>query len=268
MTAGSRVSSTRALTYTAYGPIESLVVSDVEPPRAGPGEVGVDVRRAALDPKDALFRKGRFAWLSGHRFPKRCGLDYAAAVPLVALTALQVLRDVARVTDGSRVWIHGASGGVGTVAIQIARLLGARVTTTSSAANAARCVALGAHEVLDYREDNTAAPHGRVDVVFDVFGNLGVGEIAGVFAGRGAFVSTVPSAARFALDVVSRWSRIRQRLVVVRARRADLDTVGAWLAAGTLRAVIDGTYPLAEAHEAFRRLESKRARGKLVIAVA
>ena len=157
---------------------------------------------------------------------------------------------------------------MGTVAIQIARLLGARVTTTSSAANAARCVALGADEALDYREDNTAALHGRVDVVFDVFGNLGVAEIAGVFAGRGAFVSTVPSAARFALDVVSRWSRIQRRLVVVRARRADLDTVGAWIAAGTLRAVIDGTYPLAEAHEAFRRLESKRARGKLVIAVA
>jgi NADPH:quinone reductase-like Zn-dependent oxidoreductase len=192
----------RALQYDAYGPVERLTLRDTPSPRPAAGPL-VRVTVAALNPKDALVRKGKFKVLSGRRFPKHCGVDFAgvveapygdlraddavfgalsewrfargtlaefvapraaemaripvgvaeadaAAVALVGLTALQALRDVARAGRGTSVLINGASGGVGTVAVQIARILGARVTTVSSAATAALCRSLGADETLDY----------------------------------------------------------------------------------------------------------------------
>jgi NADPH:quinone reductase-like Zn-dependent oxidoreductase len=311
----------RALTYAAYGPIENLRETDVEAPAARRGQLIVDVTRAALNPKDALFRKGKFALVSGRHFPKRCGLDYAgvvrvshsphfqvgdrvfgalqewtlrrgtlaeqvcvsdeeaahipsgvsdddaASIALCGLTALQALRDLAHVKPGTRVWVHGASGGVGTLAVQIAHALGAMVVTTSSDANLGLCTSLGAHEALDYTHDVTGQLAGRIDVVFDVFGNLRVDRVRGVFAARGVYISTVPSAQRAVLEVFTRRARIQQRLVVVKPRRADLTLLASWLAQGTLHAVIDRRFAWAEVHDAFRVLESKRARGKLVIEV-
>lgn len=309
----------RALTYAAYGPVENLVTREVPPPSARRGELVVEVHRAALNPKDALFRKGRFALLSGRTFPKRCGLDFAgivresrsphfsrgqrvfgaisewrflrgtlaeqvcvsdeeaaptpdgvshdeaAALGTAALTALQALRDFARVRRGTRVWIHGASGGVGTLAVQLARAMGAEVTTTSSAENLALCADLGAHRTLDYTKSPVEVLRGSIDVIFDVFGNLRPADVAPAFAGRGALVSTIPTPKRVALEALARVFPVRQRLIVVRSRRADLADLGARVASGSLRPVIDARFPLAQAHEAFRRLESKRARGKIVV---
>jgi hypothetical protein len=170
----------RALQYDAYGSVDRLTLRDVPSPRPVAGPL-VRVTVAALNPKDALFRKGKFKVLSGRRFPKYCGVDFAGvveapygdlragdavfgalsewryargtlaefvapratevariptgvaeadavAVALVGLTALQALRDVAHVGRGTSVLINGASGGVGTVAVQLARILGTRVT--------------------------------------------------------------------------------------------------------------------------------------------
>lgn len=311
----------KALTYSRYGAIENLTWTNVATPRPGRDQLLVSVRRAALNPKDALFRKGRFTVVSGRRFPKRIGLDFtgivlesrsgafsagdrvfgalnewtfargtlaeevcvsadeAAALPdgadddavaglgLTGLTALQALRDIGRLHAGARVWVHGASGGVGTAAIQIARILGATVTTTSSAANLGLCRDLGAALAVDYRDDFKAAID-PVDVIFDAFGNLTPSSVAGLFRGRGVFISTVPSAGRIARDVLTRPFPIPERLVVVKPRRADLETLAAWLSAGRLRVVHDARFPAARVHEAFRLLESKRARGKIVVEVA
>jgi len=314
----------RALQYDAYGGIERLVLRDVPVPSL-PGRgraVLVRVVRAALNPKDALFRKGRFRLISGRRFPKWCGLDFAgevtasnsprvrvgervfgaldewrfgrgtlaeyvvtsedelaplpdgvgfeegAAVALVGLTALQALRDVARMAPGAEVLINGASGGVGTVAIQIARLLGARVTSVSSAANLQLCAELGAEETLDHDRGDFLGQAGRFDCIFDVFGNLSFARARTALKARGTFVSTVPSLSRALRDVVSRWSARSERMVVVKANRKDLEQLAAWLARGELRAVIDARYGLEQAAEAFRRLESKRARGKVLIEIA
>jgi NADPH:quinone reductase-like Zn-dependent oxidoreductase len=311
----------KALTYSNYGPIENLTWTTQSSPPPGRGQMRVAVRRAALNPKDALVRKGRYAFLSGRRFPKRSGLDFtgvvldsrspafstgdrvygmlgewrflrgtlaeevlvsedeAAVVPggvsdddvaglgLTGSTALQALRDLGRVRPGSRVWIHGASGGVGTVAIQIARLLGGTVTTTSSAANRALCEELGATSAFDYREE-LGASLGELDVVFDVFGNLSRASVMPHFAGRGVLISTVPSGQRIAREVVSRISRIQERLVVVKPRRAELGTLAAWVGEGKLRVVVDSRFPPTGVHEAFRVLESKRARGKIIVEMA
>lgn len=200
------------------------------------------------------------------------GLDYpeAAAVPLAALTALQALRDVAQTRPGDRVLVNGGSGGVGTFAIQIARLLGAHVTAVSSAANRDLCLELGAHRHLDYRTEQAQEilhPTEGYDVFFDVFGNRPFEVARGALALRGRYVTTIPRARTAVQDVLTRLSRHPARLVVVRSRFADLDTLAHWVEAGTLRPVVDRVFSLAEGAEAHAYLETKRARGKVVLTV-
>src|SRR5690606_21407981 len=105
------------------------------------------------------------------RMPEALSFEEAAAIPLAAQTALQALKGIAHVRPGDRVVIHGASGGVGTFAVQIARELGAEVTATSSAKNRELCLSLGAHHHVDYREREPASLAGPYDCFFDVFGN-------------------------------------------------------------------------------------------------
>ena len=308
----------KAVVYDRYGPPEVLRIADVADPKPKAGGVLVRVTRAALNPKDALTRRGRFRQLSGRRFPKRIGMDFAgvvlesrsprfttgqrvfgfiaevrysrgtlaekvacrpnelAAIPddvsdeeaaasaLVGLTVLQAYRDKARLEPGQRVLVNGGSGGVGTFAIQIGRLLGAIVHTVSSETNRAFCTELGAHQTWSYPE------HGwkdepRFDVIFDVFGNLVFSDVKQHLAPHGRFVSTVPSPKRFLREVTSRFASQQERLIVVRPRTADFETIAEWLAAKKLRVVIDARCSLDELKPAFERLESKRTRGKIVI---
>ena len=308
----------RAVTYDAYGAIDRLELREVPEPTPRQHEIVVSVRCAALNPKDAIFRRGRFATISGRRFPKFCGLDFAgsvvasrspyfsvgqrvfgalnewrflrgtlaervcvrdreaallppgvaedagAASALTGLTALQALRDIGRVKPGARVLIHGASGGVGTAAIQIARTLGADVVTTSSARNLALCRQLGASQARDYA-DNPFASLPKIDVAFDAFGNVSRRDIATVLASGGVYISTIPTLTRLVRDRMTRWRRIQERLIVVSPCRTDLEMIGSWLQSGTLNSVIDSRHPLSNFRDAFRVLESKRARGKIVI---
>jgi NADPH:quinone reductase-like Zn-dependent oxidoreductase len=309
----------RALQYDAYGPVERLTLRDVPAPRPAAGPL-VRVTVAALNPKDALFRKGKFKVLSGRHFPKYCGVDFAgvveapygdlraghavfgalselrygrgtlaefvaprntevvripagvaeadaAAVALVGLTALQALRDLGRAGRGTSVLINGASGGVGTVAVQIARIFGARVTTVSSAATAALCRSLGAEETLDYTQLDEALGGARFDVAFDVFGNLRFARARAGLGRRGVFVSTVPTPRRLVRELVTRFSLQQERLVVVKPNPADLTQLGAWLVDGQLRAVIDSRFALCDYAAAFHKLESKHTHGKIVIDV-
>lgn len=314
--------ATRALVYDRYGGLDVLAWREVSAPAPGRGEVRIAVRAAALNPKDALVRRGKFRAISGRRFPKFVGVDLAgeveavgagvalevgarvwgaleelrylrgtvaghvvarahevaampaalgfeeaAAIPLAGLTALQALRDLGRVAPGDEVLIHGASGGVGTLAVQLARVAGARVTTTSSAANAAWLRALGAHLALDYRADRPWAGGGRYRMIFDAFGNLSFDEVRGALARDGTYVTTVPSrrilvdAARTALAAQ------RARLVVVRSRPADLDHLATLVMAGALRPVLDRIVPAEDAALGLAHLETKRARGKIVVRI-
>lgn len=197
------------------------------------------------------------------------GLDFvqAAALPLVGLTALQALRDDASTKPGDRVMIHGASGGVGTVAIQIAKALGAHVTASCSAANHALVRALGADEVIDYRDTPPHTLPARFDVFFDVFGNQPFTKSRAVLDPRGRHVSTVPRPVDFLWQARTFATYPRTRVVVVRPRRADLDRLARWVEEGKLRAVVDRVCSLDEIAEAERHVESKRARGKVVLRV-
>jgi NADPH:quinone reductase-like Zn-dependent oxidoreductase len=312
----------RVLEYDAYGGIDRLILRDAPEPAIERGGVRVRVVRAALNPKDAVVRGGKLRLMSGRRFPKRCGVDFAgkvvasesprfqpgdrvfgalhewkyargtlaeqalardeevaalppavsyeagAALALVGLTALQALRDLARVRPGARVLIHGASGGVGSAAIQIARLLGGRVTTRTSAASIDLCRELGAERALDRESPEPIAPDHSFDCVLDLFGNLGLPRARSLRAPGGSFVTTVPTARHIAMETLSRLSGRSERLVAVQPDRAGLDRLAAWLADGSLRAVVDSRFPMGDYAGAFRRLESKRTRGKIIVEVA
>jgi NADPH:quinone reductase-like Zn-dependent oxidoreductase len=202
------------------------------------------------------------------RKPEGLSFEEAAAVPLVGLTALQALRDEGGVKAGSRVLVHGASGGVGVHAIQIARELGAHVTTTSSARNREHCRHLGSHETLDYAVDGGLSVAGRYDCVFDVFGNLSFTLVRRALAPGGTYVTTVPGPAVVRDRVVSWASSKRARLVVVRSNRADLEVLVDYMNRHRLRPIVDRMFPLGEAAAAQRYIETKRARGKVVLRVA
>jgi NADPH:quinone reductase-like Zn-dependent oxidoreductase len=202
--------------------------------------------------------------------PQALSFEEGAALPLVSLTALQALRDVAKVRPGDAVCIHGASGGVGSAAVQIATALGAMVTTTSSDANRELCRLLGATEALDYAVDAPFSGSRKYRVVLDAFGNQSLDRVRRALTTDGVYVTTVPSL-RIVRDsartLLGGSRRPRARLVVVKPRREDLDAVAALVDAGQLRPVIDRVVPLDAAVEGMRHLETKRARGKIVVTI-
>jgi len=200
--------------------------------------------------------------------PKGMSFAEAAAVPLAAQTALQALRDAAGVGPGARVLINGASGGVGSFAVQIAKILGAHVTSTSSDANLALCRELGADVALDYARTDALSAREDFDAVFDVFGNRRLAQARAALRPKGTFVSTVIRSHVFAAVLKSALRAQRAKLVVVRSRRQDLLTLAHWIEEGRLRPVIDHAFDFGQMAEAMVRVGSKHARGKVVIRIS
>jgi NADPH:quinone reductase-like Zn-dependent oxidoreductase len=199
--------------------------------------------------------------------PSSVELRVAAAVPLASQTALQALRNVARVKPGQEVLINGASGGVGVFAIQIAKILGARVTAVCSHRNVDLVTDLGADRVIDYTQIELVDLDERFDVIFDVFGNYRFDKLKHLLTRRGTYIHTIPSA-RIFKDAARTFLRgKRAKLVIVKSRREQLDWIRQQIDAGSMRVVVDRSFPLDEAPEAHRYMETKRARGKVVLEV-
>ena len=200
--------------------------------------------------------------------PPGLTLGEAAGVPLAALTALQALRDRANLASGSRVLVNGASGGVGTFAVQVSRAMGARVTGVASGRNADLVRGLGADEVLDYNREDVTAVEARYDAVFDAANVLAFGKVRRVMRSNGVFVTVNPFIGRLTPGWLSRFrDGKRIKSILVRPDGEDLEQIGAWIGAGEVRPVVDRGYPLADAAAAHRHSESRRARGKLVLVV-
>lgn len=200
--------------------------------------------------------------------PEGMGDDEAAAVPLAALTALQALRDDASLQPGHRVLIIGASGGVGTYAVQIAKAMGAAVTAVCSSTNVGMVHGLGADHVIDYTTQPTFRPHDDTfEVILDAVGAESYAAAKDSLSVNGTYVSTTPSIRTLLGFMSNSFSRRKAVFAMVKPSGGDLDVISAWVRHGQLRSVIDSRYDLDDIAEAHRRSETKRARGKIVIRV-
>jgi NADPH:quinone reductase-like Zn-dependent oxidoreductase len=200
--------------------------------------------------------------------PKPAALSHveAGALPLVALTAWQALVDTAHVQPGQRVLVHAAAGGVGHVAVQIAKARGAYVIGTASAAKHDFVRGLGADEVIDYRTADFVKEARDIDVVLDPLGGADRLRSLETLRPGGVLVSILP----VDFDEVTERAAelgVRATAVLVEHDQAGMAAIAALVESGQLRAHVSGTYPLAEAAKAHAEGETGRVTGKLVLTV-
>jgi len=191
----------------------------------------------------------------------------AAAAATVGCTALQGLRDRGRLNSGQRVFVNGASGGVGSYAVQIAAALGAEVVGSASAAKASFVHSLGVEQVIDYRETPLSSLNETFDVFLDAAATSSFGEAKGLLNRGGAYVTLLPSASVFGAMVLSLFSSKRCGFVTVQSREADLEQLAAWIVSGELKTSVEETFPLSDIHTALSALDSGRVRGKLAVRI-
>jgi NADPH:quinone reductase-like Zn-dependent oxidoreductase len=208
------------------------------------------------------------------RKPAALSFEQAAAVAVSGLTALQGLRDAGRIKPGQKVLVIGASGGVGSYAVQIAKYFGAEVTGVCGTAKADLVRSIGADHVIDYTRADFADGQRHYDLILDIGGNSRLSRLRRALTPRGTLVIAGGEGARWTgvgrqLRALALSALIRQRLTmfVSRHRQADLDTLRLLTEGGQIVPVVDRTYPLAEAPLAIRRLDAGHARGKIVIIV-
>lgn len=200
------------------------------------------------------------------RKPHRLSHVEAAALPLVALTAWQALVDTGNVRPGQRVLVHAAAGGVGHVAVQIAKALGAEVIGTASAAKHDLVRALGADEVIDYNRTDFAAVVSGIDIVIDTIGGEYGPRSLRTLRPGGLLVS-LASPKEAALAGPARALGLRSTFMVVEADQAGMRRIAELVESGRLRAEIDTVLPLTQAAKAHELGERGRTTGKIVLSV-
>ena len=208
--------------------------------------------------------------------PADLAFEQAAVVPVSGLTAMQGLTDVGHVEAGQQVLIVGASGGVGTYAVQIAKALGAEVTGVCSTAKVELVRSLGADHVIDYSRDDFAGGAHRYDLVLDIGGNATLSRLRRALTPNGTLVIVGGEGGGRWIGGIDRQARalawspfLRQRLTsfIAKERGVDLERLTGLIDAGTVTPSIDQVYPLAEAADAMRHLEAGRARGKIALRI-
>ena len=259
------------------------------PKRAVPGSdvagvvaaIGTGVTE--LRPGDEVFgaRAGAFAeYVAGRERnfvvkPANLSFEQAAAIPIAAITALQALRDKGQVQAGQHVLILGAGGGVGTFAVQLAKAYGAEVTAATRTSNLDMVRSIGADEVIDYTRENATRSGRQYDLILDVGGYESIRDLSRTVAPGGTVVLVGAGNANslaivlqlLAVALRSRLRGQRMQSFLASVTRADLLVLGELVAAGKIAPVIDRTYPLREAAEAVRYVETGQVRGKVVITV-
>ena len=244
--------------------------------------VGSDV--TGFRPGDEVFGigKGTFAEYArapqAKLAPKPANLSFgqAAVVAISGVTALQGVRDRGRVQPGQRVLIIGASGGVGTYAVQLARVFGAEVTAVCSTTKVDLVRSLGADHVIDYTQDDFAQGGQRHDVILDIGGNASLSRLRRALVPKGTLVITGGEKGGRWLGgndrqlralLLSRFVGQRLTTFVSSENRADMVVLKELIEAGRITPVVDRSFPLREVPEAIRYLEQGQARGKVVISV-
>jgi NADPH:quinone reductase-like Zn-dependent oxidoreductase len=205
--------------------------------------------------------------------PSNISFEEAAAVPAAALTALQGLRDQGHIQPGQKVLINGASGGVGTFAVQIAKAFGAEVTAVCSTRNLEMAHAIGADHVIDYTREDFTQSGRQYDLILAANGNRPLSAYRRALTPQGTYVFSGGSPAQtfqslFLGPLMSQSHRRKMKSVMKRASHEDLLLLGSLLEDGKIRPVIDACYPLSRTAEAFRYFGEGHAPGKVVITIA
>jgi NADPH:quinone reductase-like Zn-dependent oxidoreductase len=271
-------------------PVPMRIASGLTRPKYGvPGHdlagvveaVGAGV--TALKPGDEVFGEGRGTCAeyalarADHLAPRPANLapPEAAAMVMAALAGLHGLRDAGKLRPGQKVLVNGASGGVGSAAIQIARALGAEVTGVTSTGNVELVRSLGADHVIDYTREDFTRGLERYDLILDNVENRSLADIRRVLTPNGTVVlnsgtgaSGVGLIVRLLWPLVrSAFARQKMRRYISTPNRADLEALKALAEEGKLRPAIDRTYPLAETADALRHVATGHARGKVVVTI-
>ena len=244
--------------------------------------VGAAVTRFAVGDEVDGVGRGSFAEYAvaaedklAHK-PSTLSFEQAAVVPISAGTALQALTDQGRLEAGQRVLVIGASGGVGSYAVQLAKALGADVTAVASTAKLDLLRALGADHVIDYTRDDWADGTRQFDLILDIAGNPRLSRLRRALAPEGTCVFVGGENGGNLSGGMSRQLRalllsafVGQRFAwfIAKERASDLDRLAGYFEAGTVLPSVDRTYALADVPEAMRQLAAGRVRGKLAIAI-
>jgi NADPH:quinone reductase-like Zn-dependent oxidoreductase len=207
--------------------------------------------------------------------PENVTFEQAAVVPISGFAALQAVREQGGVRSGQRVLIIGAGGGVGTFAVQIAKADGAEVTGVCSASKAELVRSIGADHVIDYTREDFVDGRNRYDVILDIAGNRSLSELRRALTPRGTLVIVGGEDAgkwlgiRRQLRAAALSPFVRQKLgfFISKERPEDLEELRKLLEAGTIRPVVDKTFPLEEVPAAIQYLRDGRARGKIVVVI-
>ncbi len=298
-TIAAPVNPMKAVVYCDYGPADVLKIDTVDRPTLADDQILVRVRAASLNPLDWHYMRGTPYLMrlgTGLRKPKviRLGVDFAGTVEAVgsqvtqfkpgdevfggktgALAEYLAIRESGPVVrSGQTVLINGASGGVGTFAVQIAKALGASVTGVCSTRNVDLVRSLGADQVIDYTKANFTESQQRFDVVLDNVGNHSLSKSRGVLAPGGIYVMVGgsneskwlgPLGRVVTMAVSSPFVSQSMGFFLANLNKADLTILGDLTRAGKVQPVIDRRYPMSEVAAAIRYLEEGRARGKVVI---
>jgi len=201
--------------------------------------------------------------------PKNVSLEEAGASPGSALTALKAIEEILRVGVGQAILVNGASGGVGSYAVQIAREAGARVTAVASRSNHDLLRELGAAECLDYRDEDFTTRANAFDHVFDVVANRSFPECRSALKPGGTYLTTLPGPGPAFWKTVTRLLPLfegrRADFVILRPTRDSLLRLAELMGSGRVRSVVSETFELSQVREAHRRMESEHTRGKIVL---
>jgi NADPH:quinone reductase-like Zn-dependent oxidoreductase len=312
----------KAVFINQYGSPEVMIYGDLAEPTRQPGEVLVKVQASSVNPIDWKVRQGMLKLLTGRKFPRILGSDFAgevveagngdsqfkpgdrvygfvdylkggayaeyltipaaelaltpghlsleqaATVPLAGQTALQALRDLGDLQPGQKVLINGASGGVGTFAVQIAKVMGTEVTAVCGDRNFPLVQGLGADRVIDYHHTDFTQESVAYDLIFDVVGTSSFWNCRSVLSDRGHYITTVPSPLVFAQRFFTRLLPGKKvDVVLVKSQQEDLMQLRQWLESGQVKVVCDRTFPLAETAAAHTYSELGHTTGKIALQV-
>lgn len=207
--------------------------------------------------------------------PANVTFEQAAAVPVSGFTALQALRDQAKVQPGQKVLIIGASGGVGTYAVQIAKAFGAEVTGVCSTRNVDMVRSIGADHVIDYTKENIAESGQRYDVILDMAGNRSISELRGALTREGTLVIVGGTGGRFLMGfgrtlrgvALSPFVSQNLRQFMSSTNKDDLFVLKELIEDEKVMPVVDRTFPLEDTAEALSYVGQRHARGKTVVTI-